>query len=628
MAKKNEKKTNRSLVGGANGLADLSNGKLRVLATDIRADILSSTLAFGGHLSSNLGAVELTMSLLRSFDPLKDDILFDIGHQSYAYKILTGRPLQKLRKFGGEPPFGDRFLSPYEKYENGHAGTAVPVAYGMAKAKALAGDDSYTVALIGDSSILNGVSAETLNVLSSDKKTRFVIVLNDNGMGISPTVGGLNKKFVKLRNSRFYFRTANGFGKLMSRRKWSWKIFLKLRDWKDSIRAKLIEPTVFEAAGIKYMGPFDGHDFSSLDMAFEKAKAFQGPVVIHVLTKKGCGYGPAEEDECGEYHNVVPHFDKNAQIRKEIHSFTDLKSSFAFGRMAKDDRLVFLTPAMERGSGLEALSARYPDRVLDVGIAEEACVTIASGFALKGFHPVIDIYSTFLQRSFDEVLEDLSREKVNVLIIDEKAGLANGDGSSHHGIYDVAMMKAIPFVHIYMPFDSKSTKELSKMVSLFDMGLSVLRLPRDNPFEEGLPYSLSSSFALFSFGKRNTRIVLSVGPLGKRLVSCSLKEFDKVLLLDLLPKDDILSSLSLLSYSEIYFYDPYSVRTGTSEVLESYLGRNGYGGKFVSYSFPVDFVPFGDRDSLLCLNHLDIEGVYQDILEKSRPADREEKEEQ
>jgi len=602
----------------AEGLSGLSVEQLRVLATDIRSDILTSVLNNGGHLSSNLGAVELTMGLLRAFDPLKDDLLFDIGHQSYTYKILTGRDLSRLRKTGGEPPFGDRFVSPYEKYENGHAGTAVSVGYGMALAKSLSGDPSYTVALIGDASLVNGLPLETLNLLSTDRKTKFIIVLNDNGMGISPNVGFLARKFQKLRNSRFYFRASSWFGRRMSSSPFRWKVFLRMRDAKDHMRERLIEPTPFEAVGIKYMGPFDGHDFEALDLAFAKAKSFkEGPVVVHVLTKKGFGYPPASADTKGSFHGVKPFFDVPGSIAPAP-SFQDLKANYLFGKMKEDAKIVLLTPAMKEGSGLDGLFEAFPKRTLDVGIAEENALVLASGFALKGFRPVIDVYSSFLQRGMDELFEDLSRERIGVTLVDEKAGLANEDGESHHGLYDVAMMKGVPGITLRMPFDRKSFLRIVERYGDFAHGLFVLRLTRDNPFEDESRYEALDGVSWFVRGSAKS-LYLATGPLGKKALGL-LPRMDKALLTDLLPSKELLLSMGVLSYERIYFYDPYGVFTGTAETLESRLLELHYRGTFRAFTFPLDFYSFGQRDDFLSAARLLPSQVAEEISSEERKA--------
>jgi 1-deoxy-D-xylulose-5-phosphate synthase len=596
-------------------LRKLSESQLKVLASDIRSDILSAVLHNGGHLSSNLGAVELTMGLLREFDPYQDDILFDVGHQTYTYKLLTGRDLHNLRKTGGIGPFSLRKESPADKYDNGHAATSVSVAYGMAKAKQLTGDASATIALIGDSSVSSGLSMEALSLLSQDKTTPLIIVINDNGMSIGEDVGFMTKKFQHLRNSRFYFRTSSWLGKTMAKHRFTWRLFLHLRNFKDKIKGFLLKPTVFEAMGLRYIGPFDGHDFDSLDLAFRKAKAMSltGPVVVHIITKKGYGYPPAMKDLEGKFHGVSPRFDEYENEAQSPESFLTYKSSFLLQKMAEDPKTVVLTPAMERGSGLEEVFRRYPERTFDVGIAEENAVTMASGFALKGEKPVIDIYSTFLQRSYDEIVEDISRENVKALFFVEKAGLVGEDGSSHHGLYDVAMARSIPQSQVFMPYDRESTEALLSEHFFTEAGPVFLRFTKEAPARPEIAGTREGNFVFYR-KDGNASLYLGVGPRGYDVLSGLPSDLDKAMLLSLLPSGKELSEAGLLSYRQIFFYDPYGIEEGTADHLRGLFFRLGYSGKFTAYAFRKEFVPFGQIPDLLEENGLSSASVRKGIL--------------
>lgn len=575
-------------------LSDLSKEQLTVMASDIRSTIMTTVLKNGGHLSSNLGTVELTMSLLCHFDPLKDDILFDVGHQTYAYKILTGKDLSSLRQYGGETPFTDRFSSPYDKYNNGHAGTSLAVAYGMAKAKMLNGDNSMTIAVIGDSSIVNGLAQETLNTISEDHSTPMIILVNDNDMSISRHVGHIHRNIEKIRNSRFYFRTSSNFGRLMSKHQKTYKLFLKLRSLKDHFRNMLLSPTVYEAMGLRYIGPIDGHDFSALDLGFEKAKlvASHGPVVLHVVTKKGYGYKEAMEDKEGIYHGVDPDFDEKTPSDSSFISFTSMKLAYLKRKMDEDASAVLITPAMETGSKLTDLFSLYPNRCFDVGIAEEEAVTFASGFALKGYHPYVDIYSTFLQRSFDEIIEDVSRERIQVMFFVERAGLTGQDGESHQGIYDVALMRSIPYAKVYMPFSVSSFEKLLSLCDSSHVGPLCLRIPKDLPVKSN--DSMVSNTAQFIRKGSSDTLIVAVGPKGYELgIECS--NADLLMLTDLLPsKVEFLSFAE--GYSNILLLDPYSVKEGTDSYLRSLLLN--YSIQFQSLSLPMDFIPHGKVDEL------------------------------
>lgn len=593
----------------SSALKKLTPEQLKVLASDIRADILSSVNANGGHLSSNLGCVELTMALLASFDPLNDDLLFDVGHQTYTYKILTGRSLIHLRQIGGEGPFSNRFESPYDKYCNGHASTSISVGLGMDIAKRLDGDKSYTIAIIGDSSLSSGLSMEALNLLSTQKNSRLIVIINDNGMSIGKDIGFMAKKFQNLRNSRFYFRTSNALGKKMSKHRWTWKLFLKLRNLKDHFKSMILKDTVFEAMGLKYIGPFDGHDFINLDLAIKKAKSLvvNGPVIVHIITKKGYGYPQAAKDSKGDFHGVAPYFAEPNSNPLTI-DFTSLKENSIRELMQKDSKVFVITPAMEKGSKLESIFKEFPNRCLDVGIAEENAVTLASGLALKGYKPVIDIYSTFMQRSYDEIFEDISREKVSALFIVERCGLVGGDGESHHGLYDVSMIKSIPFTRVYMPFDEETNRILFEKVAFYHNAPIFFRYSKEALIKTKTGI-LSENFVKYNNGNYDA-IYIGVGPKGYRVID-ELGELaiDKIMLLNLLPSDEILNELHLTEYKRIYFYDSYGIYEGTAEVISDYLNRQNFTGQFIPYTFKKDFYSFGDNQSLYERYQLDVNHI-------------------
>ena len=591
---------------------DLNKDSLRVLASDMRADILSACLSNGGHLSSNLGVVELTLSMVKNLDPEKNDILFDVGHQSYAYKMLTGRDIQFIRKTNGVAPFNLREESPYDIYSNGHAGDCLSTAIGIAHAKLLAHDDSYTVAFIGDASIENGISYEGLDYLATHKELKnLIVVLNDNGMAISKNKGAFSSKFAHLRNSRFYFRTSSHIGKMMSKRKFTWKIFLKLRALKDKMKAMFISPTIFETFGIKYIGPFDGHDFDSLDLAFEKAKitSLKQPVILHILTKKGYGYPEAMKDENGSFHGVKKNFDE-----KEIESnsdFTSIKEKFLLPHLKADDKIVLITPAMEKGSHLEECFKLYPERCFDTGISEEHAIVMASGLSLMSYHPIVDIYSTFLQRGYDEIMENISRNKVPCLFFVERCGLVGEDGSSHHGIYDVAMIKTIPYARVYMPFDRSSLDYLYELNPFEYKGPTFYRFSKGKPAITSSQLPLDDVVIISKSGEKT--LVIAIGSMGLELLNNIDISCDKAMLLNLLPSFDVLDSLKLDSYDNVILYDPYSTKEGSSSYLSQYLLEKGFKGNYSSFAIENDFVTFGSNQDLYHQLELDVSSVIEKI---------------
>lgn len=597
-------------------LPDMDKDTLRVLASDIRADILSACLSNGGHLSSNLGAVELTLSLLKNISCEENDILFDVGHQAYTYKILTGRDLTHIRRTNGISPFNLRSESKFDVYNNGHAGDCLSTGIGIAKAKLLKGDSSYTVCFVGDASIENGLSFEALDYIAAHKELKnLIIVLNDNGMAISKNKGPISSRFVKIRNSRIYFRTSSKIGKAMEKSKPTWKFYLRLRNIKDHLKGLVISPTVFEAMGIKYIGPFDGHDFDSLDLGFDKAKAIakRQPVILHVLTKKGYGYPLASGDDSGNYHGVSKGFDKKKYVSKT--TFTSLKESLLLGPMKEDEKMVLITPAMEKGSGLERLFDQYPERCIDTGIAEENAVVIASGLSLKGYHPIVDIYSTFLQRCYDEIIENISRNEIPVTFFVERAGLVGEDGSSHQGIYDVSLVKNIPYRKVYMPFDAFSLAYLLNKARTNEKGPFFLRFPKGEPSYGIVDPTFENDIYYLSKGK-SEKLFLGISSFGYECAKRLKDQFDCAILLDLLPKEEKWNSYHLLEYKEIVFYDPYSTLDATASELMQYLFLNHYQGKFKVFTFDRKFIPFGQIDDLLKQNELDVDSVIRKLEEE------------
>lgn len=599
----------------------LDKDSMHVLASDIRAQILSACLCNGGHLSSNLGVVDLTVSLIKNFNIDTNDILFDVGHQAYTYKLLTGRDISKIRHTNGVSPFNLKEESKYDVYSNGHAGDSISTAIGLAIAKNSEFDPSYTICVIGDASIENGLSLEALDFISSHKNiNNLIIVLNDNGMAISKNVGTISSKFTLLRNSRFYFRMSSYLGKKMSKYKFTWKLFLRLRALKDRFKNMVIKPTIFEACGIKYIGPYDGYDFDSLDLAFTKAKVLshKQPVIVHIMTKKGFGYPLAMQDENGEYHGVSKDFDD--EYKKAKINFTNLKAKLIERPMKNNENIYLITPAMEKGSGLENLFKQFPNRCIDTGISEEHAVVLASGLALGNKEPIVDIYSTFLQRGYDEIIENISRNNLKVLFFVERAGLVGEDGSSHHGIYDVAFLKSIPNCSVYMPFNNDSllycyNEFVNSQQSYF------IRLPKDIPCFETSQYVIKNDVAIFN-KNNNKSLVLGVSVMGELLVERFInQDMDTAVLLNLLPDNNILMKLDLLSYQNIYFYDPYSISDGTNSVLSEYLIKNDFRGKYYSFTLEKKFVTFGQIKDLYKQNELDVETIYNKIALKELKID-------
>ena len=594
MAKKEIKHIDLTKIENPEFLKDLSYPELDVLSEDIRRYIVDITSKNGGHLSANLGTVESTISLCRNFDFRKDKIIFDVGHQCYTYKLLTGRNLTTLRKKDGVSGFQKRNESPYDCFEAGHSSTSISAAAGMALARELSKEKYHIIAFIGDSSIQNGLALEALNNLAQSHQ-KVIIILNDNDMSISKPVGRISRVFRNFSASSLYTKSKN-----FSRRiflatrfgKWLWLRFTKIKNW---FKRKLINMTIFENLGFEYIGLVDGHYIRHIDKALKRAKKSQKSVVLHIKTIKGRGYKPAEEDVTGDWHGVSKFNVETGEFIAEnaVVSWSEQYKCLLRNEMNINEKIVTIVPATEHGSSLDSLFELYPTRMIDVGIAEEHAFTMAGGLASSGYHPVVSIYSTFLQRSYDELSHDVARMNFDMTILIDRAGLVGSDGETHQGVYDEAFLYTIPNVTITMA--SRSNEALSLMKeSLCHHGVFAIRYPREkfqNKVDEvkKIPYG---SWKMEIEAKSKEVAIVSVGP-----VTLKLKE--KLLSLD---KDvtlynaiyvrpfDLKKADELLLYKKVIIYNAYATKEGFSNALESYLLSRKYHGEVISKTVPTAFV--------------------------------------
>ena len=591
MAKKEVKHFNIEDIQNPEFLKGLSYKELDILSEDIRQYIINVTSKNGGHLSSNLGTVESTIALCKNFDFTKDKIIFDVGHQSYTYKILTGRKLDTLRKKDGISGFQKLDESPYDHFECGHSSTSISAAAGLAYARDLKGEKYNVIAYIGDSAIQNGLAFEGLNALA-ESKHKVIIILNDNDMSISRPVGGISKMFRRFSTSIIYRKTKNAARRVLKGRFGQWLLvkFTRIKNW---FKRKVINMTIFDNLGYSVIGPIDGHYIRQIDHALARAKKINKSVVIHIKTIKGKGYEYAESDIDGDWHGVGK-FNvetgeinvKNAQV-----SWSSQYSALLKNEMSINNKIVAVVPATGHGSALDSLFALYPDRMIDVGIAEEHALTFAGGLAVSGFHPVVSIYSTFLQRAYDELSHDVARMNFNATLLIDRAGLVGNDGDTHQGIYDEAFLYTIPNVTIAMASRSNEALSLLKE-STCNHGVFAIRYPREffsNKVEEvkKIPYG---SWKVELEGK-DTAIV-SVGPMTLKLKEALEAGNLNVTLLNaiyLRPMDNA-KIKSLLSYNKIIIYNPYATKEGFANALECELVNLGYKGEVIVKCVPNVFV--------------------------------------
>lgn len=447
-------------------LKQLNIDELNQLSQDIRDFLIENISKTGGHFSSNLGIVELTVALHYVFDSPKDKFLFDVGHQAYVHKILTGRApmFNKLKKYGGMCGFQNRHESIHDPWEAGHSSTTISGATGLAIARDLKKENFEVISIIGDAALMSGESLEALNFLGGID-TKVIVILNDNNMSISRNVGGLSNFLSDVRMSYKYNQAKSNYTEILSQSAFGQKIFDVTKRVKDKVKRKILLDTPFSQFDLDYIGPVNGHNIEELIRALETVKNLDHSVVLHVLTKKGKGYEPAEKDRSGVYHSVGA-FDivKGIQpvLDKEKHSWSQSVSDHVEYLMNKHDDICVITPAMITGSCLQKIFKNYPDRSFDVGIAEEHAMTLAAGLSQGKEFPFLSVYSSFFQRAYDQLNHDIARMNLPCLIGIDRAGLVGGDGATHHGVFDIGLIAPIPGVIIMAP---KDEEEAQKMIN-------------------------------------------------------------------------------------------------------------------------------------------------------------------
>jgi len=463
----------------------LNREQMVELAEEIRKFLIGKLSVTGGHIGPNLGVVELTIALHRHFDSPDDKIIWDVGHQAYVHKILTGRAgdFDTLRQFKGLCGFPKMIESDHDVWETGHSSTSLSAAMGMAAARDVKGDSNYVIPVIGDGALTGGMALEALNHIGH-AKTNMIVILNDNEMSIAPNVGALHAVLGKLRTAGKYNSAKDELEYILKKiPAVGGKLAAAAERVKDSLKYLLVSGVFFEELGFTYLGPIDGHDFNDLERNIQYAKKMDGPVLLHVITKKGKGYSPAEDDKIGTWHGTGPYKIETGDFVKSS-SMAPSWSGLVAGTVQKlarvDRRIVAITPAMPVGSKLESFAAEFPNRFFDVGIAEQHATTMAAGLATQGMKPFLAIYSTFMQRAYDQMLHDISRQNLNVFIGIDRAGLVGADGETHQGVFDIAFLRHMPNLVIMMPKDENEGQHMVKTAIDYDEGPIVMRYPRGN----------------------------------------------------------------------------------------------------------------------------------------------------
>jgi len=597
-------------------LRKLSKDQLKPLAQELREYLTHTVSISGGHFAAGLGTVELTIALHYVFDTPSDQLVWDVGHQAYPHKILTGRKerMTTIRTKDGVSAFPSRAESEYDAFGVGHSSTSISAALGMAIASALKGEDKQMVAIIGDGSITGGMAFEAMNHAGA-LDANLLVILNDNEMSISPPVGAMNNYLTRILSSKFYSSVREESKKVLSKMPTMWEL---ARRTEEHVKGMIVPGTLFEELGFNYIGPIDGHDLDMLIPTLENLKDISGPRFLHVVTKKGKGYAPAEKDPLA-YHGVPafdPSKDSLPKSAPSPHpSYTEVFGNWLCDMAAQDERLLGITPAMREGSGLVKFSQQYPQRYFDVAIAEQHAVTLAAGQACQGAKPVVAIYSTFLQRAYDQLIHDVALQNLDVLFALDRAGLVGPDGPTHAGSFDYSYLRCIPNMLIMAPADENECRQMLT-TGFLHPGPASVRYPRgkgpgtkvDNaltslPIGKAELRHQGSRIAILAWGSMVTP-ALDVGKqLGATVINMRfIKPIDEALLLALAKSHDVLVTI-----------EENVLAGGAGSAVNEFLQAQRILMPVLNISLPDSFVEQGSREELLALCGLDVQGIRAKI---------------
>ncbi len=611
-------------AGDPEALRRLPRAQLRALANELRAYLLASVAKTGGHLSSNLGTVELTVALHYVFNTPHDRLVWDVGHQTYPHKILTGRRerMASLRQFGGLSGFPQRAESPYDAFGTAHSSTSISAALGMALAAKIKGEQRRAVAIIGDGALTAGMAFEALNN-AGVADCNLLVILNDNDMSISPPVGALNRYLAQLMTGQFY-AAAKNVGKTVL--KGAPPLFELAKRFEEHAKGMVVPATLFEKFGFNYTGPIDGHDLDSLIPTLENLRQLPGPQFLHVVTKKGQGYKLAEADPVA-YHGPGK-FDPAVGLLKPATpgkpTFTQVFGQWLCDMAAHDARLVGITPAMREGSGLVEFEKRFPKRYFDVGIAEQHAVTFAAGLACEGLKPVVAIYSTFLQRGYDQLIHDVAIQNLPVVFALDRAGLVGADGATHAGNYDIAFLRCIPNLSVACPADESECRALLSSAFAQDHPVAV-RYPRGS----GAGVAVQKDLEPLPFGKAEVRrtgrriAILVFGTLlYPALEAAERLDATVVNMRWAKPLDVALLKTIAADHEALITVEDGCVMGGAGSAVMEALQAEGLERPVLQLGLPDAFIEHGDPAALMAMRGLDAQGIEASITARFvRPND-------
>ncbi len=619
-----------STINTPEQLRDLPLSDLRGLANEVREYLIQSVSKTGGHLSSSLGTVELTVALHYVFNTPDDQLVWDVGHQSYAHKILTGRKdrMFSIRQKDGLSGFLKRSESPYDTFGAGHSSTSISAALGMALAAQQEGSDHKAVAIIGDGAMTAGMAFEALNH-AGDVDANLLVILNDNDMSISPNVGGMSNYLARILSGRLYSSVREGSKKVLGVMPTMWEF---ARRAEEHVKGMVIPGTLFEELGFNYIGPIDGHDLDTLVTTLKNLSSLKGPRFLHVVTKKGKGYAPAEKNPC-DFHGVPP-FDPEtgktiatssatasttasatpAKKAKQL-TYTQVFGQWICDMAAVDKRLIGITPAMREGSGLVEFSKKYPKQYIDVGIAEQHCVTLAAGLACGRAKPIVAIYSTFLQRAYDQLIHDVAIQNLPVLFAIDRAGIVGPDGATHAGAYDFSFLRCIPNMVVMAPTDENECRQMLYSGFMHNAPCSV-RYPRGHgpgvsvkktmtmlPIGKAQHCRTGAETAILAFGSMLQPASIAAEKLNASVVNMRfVKPIDEKMILQMAAKHNLIVTI-----------EENAIAGGAGSAVNEVLVANGIEIPVINLGLPDEFSNHASREQILADYNLTSDGVIATI---------------
>lgn len=611
-------------IKGPDDIKDLSYAQLQDLAQQIRVFLVQNIAKTGGHLSSNLGVVELSLAMHYVFSSPRDKFIYDVGHQSYVHKILTGRASQfpSLRQYKGMAGFQKRKESEHDVWEAGHSSTSLSAALGMAVARDLKNEQYQVVPVIGDGALTGGMAMEALNQIGSEQRN-MVIIFNDNNMSISKNVGAMDDAFTKLRTSKSYNTIKEDLKGALSTSKIGTSVLHTMKNMKNAVKENVVDTSIFGDFNLDYIGPVDGHDIRMLVKVLKIAKSHDGPIVVHVMTKKGKGYRFAEEDTDGKWHGVSA-FDPNtgeslAKLPAGHKSWSEVISETLIDLARVNRDIVAITPAMKGGSKLGKFFDTFPKRSFDCGIAEEHAMTFAAGLCASGERPFISVYSSFLQRAYDQINHDIARMALPVVIGIDRSGLVGEDGETHHGVFDISMLRSIPNMILAQPKDAYEAQDMLYSAFAQHTHCYAIRYPRGN-----VSYQKKSEYACIKPGSWTSwkqcedykLTVITYGPDVDKIISKANVNGMPIQVVNarfFKPIDEVMLATICEDDKPVIVYETDMMAGGLSSAILEYSNDHNYDKHFIRMGIKDHYVEHGSLPQLRKLEHLDMNTLF-DII--------------